>query len=260
MFPTEWLREFIFWCSLPILVLLGVILVRRGQYRKFPVFFTYVAVNALSTTIRLVAYVLTRPTLLKHPLTYTYIFFISGFVTSVLALVAVYEIFVKRLFVGFYKVRFYRYLFPCAALTILLLAALTAMVSPDQPWKLVGVADRVVIFIRLVSLGFFTFLMIVMGRAWARHELAIVFGFGIIAAATFFTSAIWVQHRDKDSLLIQAPTVAWDIACLIWLIAFGRRESSTQQDIPKPIDPEVLQEAKRWEGTLKDWLVPPKKK
>jgi hypothetical protein len=262
MFPIEWLRQFISWCSLPILVLLGLIFIRRRQYREFPLFFSYVFVTVLADSIRLIVYIVTRPPSLLpgYPFAYTYTYWISSLVGSVFAIMAVYEIFIKRLFADFYKIRFYRFLFPAVALTIVLLAILTAVLSPDQPWKLIGAADRVLVFIRVVFLGFFTLLMILMGREWTRYELGVAFGFGIFTAASFFTSAMWVQERNKDSLVSYLPTIAWDITCLIWLIAFGKVEK-TMEEIPgEPLHNEVLDEAKKWEGTLKGWLAPPKKR
>jgi hypothetical protein len=264
MLPIEWLRLVVDWCSLPILVLLSLILLRRRFYRELPLFFSYVVVTSLSTFVRLIVYAVSRPPafLHAHPFFYTYTYWISSLVMSAFAIMAVYEIFIKRLFAGFYRVRFYRYLFPTMAVAIVLFAILIAILSPQQPWMPIGVADRVVVFIRLISLGFFTFLMIVMGRAWTRHELAIVFSFGILAATNFFTSVMWGKNHkiDQDSLVSYLPTIAWDIACVIWLIAFGKSAKPLPDVAPKPIDPGILQEAKKWEGTLRGWLAPPKKK
>ena len=266
MFHIGWAQgilELLGWCSLHVLVLLAVSLARQRLYRELPFFFSYVSVTALSTLVRLVAYIskefLFPPNSYLYVKLYGYVYWVSSLAMSMFAILAIYEIFIKRLFVGFYKIRFYRYLFPAAVLTILLLAVLTAVFSPDQTFKL---ADRVLVFIRLISLGFFTLLMIVMGRAWTRYELAIVFSFGIIAATNFFTSVMWGQNpkTDKYSLVSYLPIIAWNIACVIWLIAFGKPEKPQQGEPPKPISPEVLQEAKKWEGTLKNWLTTPKKK
>src|SRR5437016_3953689 len=138
MFFLEWFRQFLNWCSLPILVLLSFILNRRRLYRDLPLFFSYVAVTASATFIRLIVYILTRPPLqVLNPFSYSYIYWISSLLMSIFAVMAVYEIFIRRLFAGFYRVRFYRYLFPTVALAMILLALLTAILSPDQPWKFV---------------------------------------------------------------------------------------------------------------------------
>jgi hypothetical protein len=263
MFPIEWFRQFLFWCSLPLLLLLGLTLVRQRIYRELPLFFSYVAITALSTSVRLIVYIISRPFLDAHSLAYSYTYWISSFVGSVLGFLAVYEIFVKRLFAGYYKVRFFRYLFPTVAVTITVIAIMTAVFSPDEPGKAwISATDRVLVLIRVILLGFFTFLMIVMGREWTRAELAIAFGFGVIAAASFFSSAVrpWFQNLNKDSLVSQLPTIAWDIACLIWLVAFMKRRKITEETTIKPINPEVLDDAKKWEGTLKGWLSPTKKR
>ncbi len=259
MFHIEWLRLFVSWCSLPILVVLSVILGRRRHYQELPIFFCYLVVTSISTFVRLVVFIASRPSE-AHPFVYAYTYWISSLIGSVLGLLVVYEIFVRRLFVAFYKIRFYRYLFPSIALAVILVTTLTAFLSPDQPWKLIGATDRILVLIRVISLGFFTFLMIVMGRQWQRYELATAFGFAIIAAPSLFTSIMWVKNDNKDSLVSYLPTIAWDIACVIWLVAFGKSPKPQQREPLEPINPEALEEAKKWEGALKNWLATPKKK
>src|SRR5947208_2974884 len=121
MFPIEWFRQFLYWCALPFLVLLGLILLRRRFYRELPLFFSYVVFAAISGFIRLIAYIVSRPSYFvsthPHPHAYSYTFWISSFIGSVFSILAVYEIFVKRLFAGYYKVRFFRHLFPAVAVT-----------------------------------------------------------------------------------------------------------------------------------------------
>src|SRR5205807_3713861 len=206
MFPIEWLRQFISWCSQPILILLTLIFIRRRLHWEFPLFFLYVVVTALVIPIRFVVYIMTRPPSLfpAHPRLYSYTFWILSAVGSVFAILAVYEIFVKRLFAGFYKVRFYRYLFPAVGLIVGLLAILTAALSPDL--NNFSILDRVLVFIRVVVLGFFTFLMIVMGREWTRYEIGVAFGFVILTSVSFFTSAMWTQ-KQESILVNYLPTI-----------------------------------------------------
>lgn len=260
MFSIDWLRLLVSWGNLPLVVLLSVIITWQKLYRDLPLFFSFVIVTTVLSCVRLVVFIVTRPLLHVHPFVYSYTYWISSLVISMFGLLAVYEIFVKRLFAGFYKVRVYRYLFPAVALGIMLLAIVTAWFSPDQPWKIIGTADRIAVLVRLILLGFCTLLMIIMGRTWTRHEFAMVFGWGIISATSLFTSAMWVKKVDKESFVSYLPTIAWDAACIIWLIAFGKPAKLREQEPVKPIDSEVLEEAKKWEGTLKEWLATPKKK
>lgn len=241
-------RYFFSGLSLPVLAALIGIFAWRRLYRKFPLFFSYIIITALVTISRFLGYSMMTQR------SYAYLFWISSIVASVFAIMAVSEIFLGRLFVGFFHVQFYRYLFPIAFFVIILCAILTALFAPDK-WAMFGVIDRVLTVARAALLGFFVALMLAMGRQWTRYELAIGFGFGIHAAASFFTSAMWVQPRYRNGMVNDLPRIAWDIACIIWLVAFGRIEKATDGASTIVIDPDILNQTQRMEKTLKDWLT-----
>jgi hypothetical protein len=253
MLSIEWFRHFLSWVSLPVLAVLAGIFLWRRLYREFPLFFSYIVVTELVTITRLVAYAIISTK------SFSNVYWISNLLATVFGILAVYEVFVRRLFSGFYKIRFYRYLFPAIAITITILAVSTALLSPDKG-AFFGTLDRVLTFVRVALLGFFTALMLLMGREWTRYELGIAFGFGLLTAVSFFTSAMWIQPRYRNGIVNDLPRVAWDIACLIWLVCFGKPAKKAVAAPTKPINPEVLHEAKNWEGALKSWLTSPRKK
>src|SRR5215510_14851016 len=132
MNTTSWVWEFFAWISLPLLALLAAVMVRRKLHRVFPFFFTYVVVTCLVGVIRFVAYKGFSAN------TYFYVYWCSDIVLLVASFSALYEIFLQRIFTGFSKVRFYRYLFPLAALIIAALAFLTALNAPRSEERRVG--------------------------------------------------------------------------------------------------------------------------
>jgi hypothetical protein len=49
----------------------------------------------------------------------------------------------------------------------------------------------------------------------------------------------------------ELPVFAYDLACLIWLISFLRPEQATPV-ATAPVSPEILDQARKWEETLKE--------
>src|ERR1043166_6183120 len=87
-FPS-WLYFFVNWFGLPALALLAILLVYRRWHRVFPLFLVYVVGTELIGIARLVS--------LRAQL-YARIYWISDAIFASLALLATYELFVKRLF------------------------------------------------------------------------------------------------------------------------------------------------------------------
>src|SRR5437764_851675 len=98
------------WFSLPVLLILASILAQRRYYREFPLFFSYIVLSSVAAVSRLYAYLGSSGT------AYFYTYWVSEVAITLCALLATYELFVKRIFPRFYAVRFYRYLFPAVAI------------------------------------------------------------------------------------------------------------------------------------------------
>jgi hypothetical protein len=48
-------------------------------------------------------------------------------------------------------------------------------------------------------------------------------------------------------------SIAFDVACLIWLWSFSRGKKAAANDFHE-VDPTVLEEAKKWEKSLKEFM------
>src|SRR4029077_304201 len=175
MAHTQWIWEIVNWSSLPILAVLTVVLLRRGLHREFPWFFWFIVVTNIATALRFFVQFASRET-------YFYSYWITELLTTVFNFLAVYELFVHRLFPNSMKVRFYRYLFPAIAAIIIFMAWLTALVSPNRNAAFL-IEARVLSFVLVAILSFFVFRMMRMGRLLTRHDFAIALGFGINSAA-----------------------------------------------------------------------------
>jgi hypothetical protein len=236
----NWVNVCIDWFSLPALALLAGILLYRKLHKEFPLFFSYIVATELVGLARLAAS--SAPTKV-----YSYTYWISDVVLVAFAFLATYELFIKRLFPGFYRIRFFRYLFPAVAFAVTLVVVGVALYSNHG--RALLLTAKIYEFLRAVILFFFVGLMVVMGREWEKMEFGIAFGFGIDVAVSLLSVAIWARVYQENPLLNRLPVIVYDIACIVWLYCVLTAEKTASAP---PISPEALHEAKKWEGTLKN--------
>lgn len=243
--------EAVYWFSLPALAILALVLLSRKLVTRFPFFFSYIAAGVLIDVARLITL-----TSRGQGGAYFYVYWISDSLSSILALFATCEVALGQLFPGFQRVRLYRYLFGISGAIILGSAIFTGtnhrtlmrsdlIVSVPLLIRTLHTID----FLRVALLLFFLFLMFLMGRQWGGYSLGMAFGLGVNAAGLLTSFAIWTRYLN-DLLGRVLPAIAYDIACIIWLVTFLHRE----RPAPSPIvasTPEVVEEAKRWQEVLK---------
>lgn len=234
-----------------MLMLVSAIFLWRKTYRELPLFFTYIVSAWTTGLLRYAALNVGRAT-------YFYTYWVSELVVAVVVSLALYEVFIRRLFPRFYKVRFYRNLFPIAALIILILTITTALQAVDRQAALLR-ASHVLDLIRTAALVFFVALMAVMGRNWTRYDFGIALGFGVQASAAVLNAAASMQTRFNPTILGTIEPVAYDISCLIWLITFWKPQRSVVAASSDQVSAaEALHRARTWEEALKDFLTPGK--
>jgi hypothetical protein len=238
------------WFPALALVLVGALMYRRRAYRELPFFFIYVISALLFGVLRYIGFKL------GHDV-YFYVYWITELAGAVFVALALYEIFLRRLFPSFQKVRFYRNLFPLAALVIFLLTVITASQSSNKRAAFVT-ASHGADFVRTAILVFFVALMAFMGRQWKRYDFGIALGFGIQAAVAVADTAVSFRSHSPSSILTTVDVIAYDITCLIWLITFCKPEKSSPPISGDRLTPETLDEAKKWESAVKDFLTPGK--
>jgi hypothetical protein len=249
---TGWLWQFLNWMSLPILAVVAGILVWRTLHREFPLFFWFLLVTEGVGVLRFVAQFGTSRT-------YARVYWISDLAIMIFNFLAVYELFVSRLFPRFYRIKVYRFLFAAAASSVIFVGWLTALQSSSGTSVLL-VEGRVLDFVVVAMLAFLVALMLLMGREWKKYDFGIAFGFAINAAASLITSATWVRTRYQPTSIDQLPLIAFDVSCLIWLVTFWRPQKRVEFPPAEQLDREMLHQARTWETLLKDWLTPGKSK
>lgn len=245
-----WLYFFVNWFGLPALALLAILLVYRRWRRVFPLFLVYVVGTELIGIARLVS--LRAPAQL-----YARIYWISDTVFASLALLATYELFLKRLFPAFYRVRFYRTLFPATAILVTGGAVLVALLGGH--FSILAKTIHLYLFLRSAVLFFFVALMLIMGRQWTRQEFGIAFGFGLDVSTALLLLGTWAHISGRSGTIAILSVITYDIACIIWIYCFWQAPKSEPAVPSAPLSPDALHEAKKWEESLKDYISPGKR-
>ena len=241
----NWFYVFIDWLALPSLAFLAGILIYRNQQRQFPLFFLYVIATELVGLTRLAAS--------KAPvLVYSYVYWISDIIVVLFALLAAYELFVKRLFPSFYKVRFFRYLFPTIMILVSIGVVFIAIYGNHK--RLLLLTARTGEFLRAAILVFFVALMVVMGRQWEKREFGIAAGFGLDVSTSIAALAIWSHAPSRSAMLNRLSVIAYDLACLVWLYCFWNAPKEQPTVSSAFLSPKALEDAKKWEDSLKDFM------
>jgi hypothetical protein len=241
----NWRDETMFllnWLGLPALALLAIVLIYRRWYRVFPFFLVYVIATEMVGLIRLAVS--------GSPQIYAKVYWISDTLIAASAFLAVYELFFKRLFPTFYRIRFYRLLFPAAAILATMVAVLNALFGGH--FSPLGTIIHIYEFLRATVLLFFVMLMLVMGRRWNKQEFGIAAGFGLDVSTSLILLGTWAHTSRRSEVIAGWSVVAYDLACLIWLYCFW---SADKGSYPSQLPPDALQEAKKWEGSLKDFIA-----
>ena len=241
---------FSFWASVFALIALSGLCLWRRAYKTLPVFFFFTVSAWLFGVLRYYAFRVGGSF-------YFYLYWISELAGAAIVSLALYEVFLRRLFPRFYKVRFYRALFPLAAGAVLLLTIAAVLQSSDRNAAF-QTASRAYDFMRTACLVFFMLLVSLMGRNWTRYDLGVTLGFGIQAVVALVNAAVRARFGQRSPMLDSLESIAFEIACVIWLITFLKPEKTSQLQPSGPPDPAVLQQARKWETALKDWLTPGK--
>ncbi|HEY3767826.1 MAG TPA: hypothetical protein VGN44_04065 [Candidatus Angelobacter sp.] len=243
----SWPQIIIDWMGLPSLAVLACVLLYRRWYKEFPLFFSYVIIAELIGLARFFFMGATGKI-------YTYVYWISDTALAVFAFLATYELFVKRLFPAFYRTRVYRYLFPLTAIMVTGMAVVLALLGTHS--SIFSKTIRMYGFLRAIILLFFVALMVIMGRLWSKQEFGIAFGFVLDVSTSLALMGIWSHSPNRSVVLDRLSVFAYDVACIIWIYCFWPKPITAVT--AKTISPEALQEAKKWEGSLKDFIAPDK--
>ena len=224
---------------------IALVLFHHRTYRQFPFFFIYNAYAALAHAGRLVAFLVA----FYVPGTYYFnVYWWTELFLLLLAIAATHEAF-RSVFEGFYLLPWFRWAYFGGISIVLISSILNSIFNRPHdvhpffrivlnigiPVNCILAAISVLFYIsaKLLRVGF------------RRHPFSIVLGFGITAVGTLIVFVIRSEFGKKmETFLIYAPNVAYYLAQLIWLSAFYRPPSDSDEG-PPPIPPEQMAEEVR---------------
>jgi hypothetical protein len=241
----------VFWFTVANLLLLVALFLWRRIYQGLPFFFSYVLYDLVVGAARYAAASI-------NPKFNLYFFWFTEFAGFFVVMAALYEVSLKRLFPKFFRVGFYRVLFPAIAIIVPILSIQIALQAPDKRHALT-MTMRGYDAARAVVLVFVVLLMIIMGRSWRRYDFGILLGFAVQAAAAVINGIARVQAHYQQTIWDTVETFAFGASCLIWLITFWKPENRVELQPLDQTAAETLQQARTWQSALKDWLTPGKR-
>jgi hypothetical protein len=208
------LIQFLWVAGILCQAVLGVALVLKGSWRKFPFFTTYVTVG-LSESLFIYAFQ-------QHKAIYFYSYWLMELLGIILGFAVVYEIF-QSLFAEHNGLRRLATLTFRFALILLLAvgfivlirhssvgfkSVMTAVVVVEESARIIEVGALVCLF--LLSSAF--------GLHWRNQVFGIALGLGIFAAIELITVTVWGQTgKEVHDALNVIRILSFNISLLIWI-------------------------------------------
>ena len=209
---------------------LGAVLLVKRIWAKFPIFTAYSLVNFLETVV------LYTLRLQKHPYLYTYWFF--QFVSLLLGLGVVYEIFAYLFSLHPALRTVATRVFGVTLAILVLLACL--LIYVQMPARETGITHAIWVVeeaVRTLELGLTLFLLVfssVLGLHWRQSAFGIVLGLGLFAAVDL-TSVMIMSHVDISAARIFSlfPMVAFNLSLIVWIGYLVAPERAVTGELPK---------------------------
>lgn len=227
---------------------IALILLHHRIYQIFPIFFIYNVYGAFAHAARLIAFFV--------PGTYYfYVYWGTEAGLLLLAIAATHEAF-RSVFEGFYLLPWFRWGY-FGGISIVLISSIVNSIfnRPHEAHPFFRVALDIGIPVNCILAAISVLFYIsakVLRVGFRRHSFSIVLGFAITAVGALVVYVIRSEFGKKmETFTSYAPNVAYYLAQLIWLSAFYRRPSESDE-APPPIPPEQMaEEVRRYIEVLK---------
>lgn len=218
--------------------------------RRFPLFAAYISYTVVAGVLKAI--------FLPNWHIYFYVYWFAEPGEVVLSVLAVYESFL-RVFGDFYRLSWFRLLFPGTVGIALLYSAWKAWVRPPLHIGAVGaVIVSTTITAQYVILGisvlFFLLVRFIHVR-WRLYEFRIVLGFGVASLIYAFSMALRSESgKHFDFLSIYLPGVGYVLAVCIWLSAMLAEEPKNGQNMSGMPGQQLLEELSMHLKAIKRFL------
>lgn len=224
------------WLPVALQAWIFVLFLRKALYRRFPVFFVYTVCQIATGLLRGIS---------LGSQNFFYIYWWSAAIIAVLSFLSLHESF-RSIFHTFYRLPWFRLLWPGTIVLIWVYAAWRAAVHPQVHFTRAGamlVSVAIVVSYTIVGLALLFFLMVkIVQVRWHLYEFHIVYGLGLTALGMMIAALLRSEFGTKFAWVTEwGPPLAYLIGVLVWLSAFLRNEPRVRVDQP----PEELLEQMR---------------
>jgi hypothetical protein len=205
--------------GIAVLASLSAIMIRRGFYRQFPLFFLYVCFAAAASIVT------TAATVKADSKTLLMVAWIANGTYGLTGLIAMFESFRKVLEIYSPSRRWFLLLPLVTIVAIVSISALALRKHTPVQTTAVGLlylsfaltAD----YMMAGFFGLFVVLVFIWQARWQRYPFGIMKGFGLFSIVGMFADLLRSQFGASwDFFFSYAPAVAYILGCLIWLGAF----------------------------------------
>ncbi len=231
-----------------LLLLMGM----RRSYKEFPAFLVYIAFSITST--------LTGLATSNNYVVYFRVYWISEVLYVVLAFWALLEVF-KSVFRNFYRMRWFRLLFPAIGVLMLSTAVVRSLVSPpaqvNRAFAAIIFSELAVRFLQIGLLFLFFALIRFFHLMWRQQALGIALGFGISAAGSLVVFLLPSEFGAEFGYVVRiTPPIAYTLAVVVWLLTFltPQPESALHSPVSGLTPEHMLAEVRQYSSTVKKIL------
>lgn len=219
---------------------LAFVLVTRKTLEAFRFFFVYNCFSVASTIVTLWVNVRYPRSSISN-----YSYWILEGVYIILAFLCLNEVF-YNVFRNFYRILWFRMLFPFLVLAMLALAAFRAFQAPASDlWRINRVIVSLEIAVGFLQVGLFALFILLVRLFRVRSRQAafgIALGFGIVASGNLPFFLLLSEFGTKMFRMVhQALPIVYIIAEMVWLLTFIKSgPPDPWQDGGSALDPEEL--------------------
>lgn len=245
-----WFGLSLLWVPLAVRVSIFALMVRKNLFRRFPLFAAYISYTVVAGVLKAI--------FLSNGHIYFYVYWFAEPGEILLSLFAVNESF-RRVFGDFYRLSWFRLLFPCTIGTALVYSAWKAYVYPPvNVGAVVAAVVSTAITAQYVILGisilFFLLVRFIHVR-WRLYEFRIVLGFGV-ASLIYALGMMLRSETGTDFVFLSEylPGVGYVLAVCIWLSAMLGEEPKNGGNLADISHLQLLEELRLQLKTIRKFL------
>jgi len=184
-------------------------------------------------------------------------YWVSEAFNTLIIFFALHEIF-RTVFSHFYRMRWFRMLFPAVGVFMAIVAVLRSTLRPMPAGsRIYAIIVSLEIGIGFLQIGIFA-LFLTLGKVfrvrYERHPFGLALGFGLVSSGWFIAYLLRSEFGKQFDPVVRTVTpITYTLGLLVWLITFlGKEQTSAQPGVTIGLTPEqMLSDVKRYTEAAK---------